>query len=130
MRDVEPAVLRLERGQATQRLDPLALGGYRPAAATLIGRDDHVDKPLEEVPLDLVAARPGELELLVRLEERAASRECQPLLVALGDGANVGVSHGNDPAVWGRPLHPRQARGPAAGAPFPDVRRRRPARSG
>ena len=77
MRDVEPAVGRLEGREPTQGLLPLALGGDGSAASALVRRDDDVDKSLEEVPLERVAVPPGELELLVRVEVPAGARELQ-----------------------------------------------------
>ena len=100
---------RLEPFQAPQRLHPLALLGDWFAAFTLVGGDDDVHQPLEEVTLGDVACTPRELELLVRLEEGAAPGKREAPFVARGDGGNVGITHGNDLAVWGRPLHPWQA---------------------
>jgi hypothetical protein len=68
-------------GEPRQRLDPLALGGDRPAAAALVGGDDDVHEPLEEVALRARAGAPRGLESLVRLEEPAVARELEAVLV-------------------------------------------------
>jgi len=102
-------VCRLERREPPQRLHPLALRGDRFSPFALVGGDDDVHQPLEEVALGGVARAPGQFELLVRLEERAAAGQSEALLVAPRDGGNVEFTHGNDLAVWGRPLDPRQA---------------------
>ena len=64
-----------------QRLLPLPLLRHGAPTRRLVGRDHHVDEPLEEVALRLRAAPPGVLERLVCLEERAASGELEPPLV-------------------------------------------------
>lgn len=66
---------RRERGEPSQRLHALAFGSRRPAAVVLVGGDDDVHESLEEVALRGVARAPGELERLVRLEERSGSPE-------------------------------------------------------
>src|SRR4051794_9301756 len=97
------------RGEPPDRLLPLRLRGGRFAAARLVGGHDDVHEALEEVALRGRAGAPGELQLLVRLEEAAGTREPEAVLVASGDAATVD-RHGDDPAVWGRSLHPGQAR--------------------
>ncbi len=99
----------LVRCEPVQRLHALPLRRDGAFATALIRRDDDVNEPLEEVAFLLLARAPRELEFLVRLEERAAACEGQPLLVAPSDSANVGVSDGNDPAARGRPLHQGEA---------------------
>src|SRR5215218_2191370 len=95
-----------KRREATQSLLPLPRRRDLPSAAGLVGRDDDVDEPLEEVALAGVGRAPRELEGLVRLEPLAAPCERQAPLVLAGDGAIVAGRHGDDPAVWGRPFHP------------------------
>src|SRR5215217_2046295 len=109
-----------ERGQAAQRLLALASRRDRPPAPRLVRADDDVDEPLEEVTLVGLRGAPRQLERLVRVEPFARTRERQPALVLARDGAMVAGRHGDDPAVWGRPLHPREAGGPPAGAPVRD----------
>ena len=70
-----------EGRQPAQRLHALALLRDRPAAVTLVCRDDDVDEPLEEVALVRRTRSPGGLERLVRLEERPGPREGEPVLV-------------------------------------------------
>lgn len=62
--------------ETPQGLQTLALGCNRPFASTLVGRDDDVHEPLEEVSFAGVARPPRELECLVRLEELAGP--CEP----------------------------------------------------
>jgi len=77
------------RREPPDGLQPLALGRDRPAATSLVGRDDDVHEPLEEVALLGRARPPRRLERLVRLEEPAAAREQKPVLVVAQDGASV-----------------------------------------
>ena len=72
---------RRERGEPAERLQALALRGDRSPASALIGRDDDVDEPLEEVALVRRTRSPGGLERLVRLEERPGPCEGEPVLV-------------------------------------------------
>ena len=70
-----------EAREAPQRLLPLALRRDRLSALALVGGDDDVDEPLEEVALRLRAGPPRVLERLVCLEERAGSRQGEPPFV-------------------------------------------------
>ncbi len=62
--------------ETPQGLQTLSLGCNRPLASALVGRDDDVHEPLEEVSFAGVARTPRELECLVRFEELAGP--CEP----------------------------------------------------
>ena len=64
--------------EPAQRLEPLALGGDRPAAPALVGGDDDVDEALEEVPLRGRARAPRGLERLVGVEELSRAPSASP----------------------------------------------------
>jgi hypothetical protein len=68
-------------GEPVQCLDPLALGGDRPATAQLVGGHDDMHEPLEEVTLRIGARAPRRFERFVSLEELSAARELQAVLV-------------------------------------------------
>jgi hypothetical protein len=55
-------------GEAAERLRTLPLGAHAPAATGLVGEDDGVHEPLEEVALVRGRGAPGRLERLVGLE--------------------------------------------------------------
>ena len=77
-----PAAVRGREGrEPPQRLDALALGCNRLAAAALIGRDDDMHQPLEEVALLFCARAPRDLERFVGIEVGTGAREPQALLV-------------------------------------------------
>jgi hypothetical protein len=67
--------------EAGERLDALALPGDRAAAGLLVGGHDHVDEPLEEVALRILAGAPRLLERFVRLEEGPGARQRQAAFV-------------------------------------------------
>ena len=69
------------RSQARERLHALTLLGDRPAAGLLVGGHDHVDEPLEEVAVGLLARPPRFLERLMRLEERSGAGQRKAPLV-------------------------------------------------
>ena len=69
------------RREPSERLHALALPGDGPAARLLVGRHDHVNEPLEEVALVLLARAPCLLEGLVRLEERSGPSQGKAPLV-------------------------------------------------
>ena len=83
------------RREPPQRLLALALGRDGLAAARLVGRDDDVDEPLEEVALLRVRRPPRRLERLVGVEARAAAAELEPALVLAQDGAIVARRYGH-----------------------------------
>ena len=66
---------RREGREPAHRLHALALRRDRLATAALVRGHDDVHEPLEEVALRVSARPPRRLELLVRLEERAGTRE-------------------------------------------------------
>jgi hypothetical protein len=72
---------RRVRRETSERLHALALPGDGPAARLLVGRHDHVNEPLEEVALMLLARAPRLLEGLVRLEERSGPSQRKAPLV-------------------------------------------------
>jgi hypothetical protein len=82
-------VRRRVRGEPPQGLRPLPLLGDDAAATSLVGGDDDVHEPLEEVALLRRAGTPRGLERLVRLEELAAARELEAVLVGRPDGVSV-----------------------------------------
>jgi len=68
-------------GQPPERLHPLALARHRPPSHLLVRGHDHVDEPLEEVALGLLARPPRFLERLMRLEERSGAGQRKAPLV-------------------------------------------------
>ena len=74
-------MLRREGLETPQGLQTLSLGCNRPFPSALIGRDDDVHEPLEEVSFAGIAGTPRELECLVRLEELTGPREPHSTLV-------------------------------------------------
>ena len=114
-----------------ERLHPLALCGDRLAAARLVRGDDDMHEPLEEVALARLGTRatPSRTPRALRSTHRARA-SCEASLGRLAATVlGVAIRHGDDPAVWGRPLHPWEARGAPAGAPLRDGGRGRAARS-
>src|SRR6185437_7074148 len=81
LRDVNAFVARLVALEPAQGLLELARGADSVAAAGLVPRDGDVDEPLIEVPLRLGSGSPGELELLVCLEESSCAEMLEPGLV-------------------------------------------------
>jgi hypothetical protein len=69
------------RGKAVERFHALALARDRAAARLLVGGHDHVDEPLEEVALRILAGAPRLLERFVRLEEGPGARQRQAAFV-------------------------------------------------
>ena len=116
-------------GEPPQRLHALALGCDRPSAAALVRRDDDVHEPWKKSRSSAVARAPRRLERLVRLEERSGAGEREPSLVGRRDDAMFVIRHGDDPVVWGRSVHPREARGAPSRASLRDLGRGRPTRS-
>ena len=84
-----------------------------PAAARLVGEDDGVDEPLEEVALVRAGVAPRRLERLVRRELLAGACEPKPALVFVVDGVIVALQAWRRSCSWGRPLPAREARGAA-----------------
>ena len=76
--DVDAAMLRSVRRQASAGLSELTRAGDALPAACLVPGDRDVDEALEEVPLLLGSSSPGELEFLVCLEERTATHQRKP----------------------------------------------------
>src|ERR1700758_2407829 len=109
-------MLRRERPQPPCRLLELARRRDGTAAAGLVPRDRDVDEPLEEIALLGRRRAPGLLELLVRFEVAAGADLVQSTL-ARRIHSVLTFPCGDDPAVWGRSLHPREARGPPARPP-------------
>ena len=131
-RDVDAAVRGHVGRQPPLRLLQLPLAADPVAAAVLVPRDDDVHEALEEVALVRVGRAPRLLERLVRLEVAARPRELEPPREgALDPSAQCYPpdARGDDPAVWGRPLLPGQARGAACRSPPGHDRQRRPARA-
>ena len=113
--DVDAPVGRRERPEPPRRLLELPRRRDGPPAPGLVPRDRDVDEPLVEVALLGGSRAPRRLELLVRLEEPAGADVLEPRLVRVTH-LPLTLSRGHDPALWGRPLLPRQARGAAARA--------------
>jgi hypothetical protein len=67
--------------ETPQGLQTLSLGCNRPLASALVGRDDDVHEPLEEISFGGIARTPRELECLVRFEELAGPCELHSTLV-------------------------------------------------
>src|SRR5690242_10071460 len=103
---------RLVRLQPSDRLPKLSLRADAPAAVVLVPGDRDVDEALVEVALLRRRGAPRELELFVRLEPPPGAKMLDPELVRVTHGF-YGSPRGDDPALWGRPLLPREARGPA-----------------
>src|SRR5947209_709057 len=110
---VDAAVGRGVRPQSARRLLELTCRRDGTAAARLVPRDRDVDEPLEEIPLLGRRRAPRQFELLVRLEVVLGANRLEPALEC-SLHCVLTFPHGDDPAVWGRTLHAREARGSLA----------------
>src|SRR5207253_4735224 len=81
VRDVDVAVRRRERLQAPRGLCELAPGRHRPPPPGLVPGNGDMDEALVEVALLGGCGPPGELQLLVRLEEAPDADELETVLV-------------------------------------------------
>ncbi len=82
---VDPLMLGLVALEPAQSLLELPCRAHGVAAPRLVPGDRHVDEPLVEVPLLGSGGAPGELELLVRLEEPLGADVLESRLVRVRD---------------------------------------------
>jgi hypothetical protein len=77
--ELDAAMTRRVRSEATQRFSELALGSDSPSPSRLVPRDGDMDESLEEVSLVRRRRAPGILELLVRCEVLAGPDQLEAL---------------------------------------------------